>query len=475
MVVQSTIFWFRRDLRLHDHPALQAAIDEAGEGSVLPLFVVDPALFDHAGPARRAFLLSCLEQLNRDLDGKLVLRFGQPVREVPKLAEEIGARSVFVTADATPNGVRRDEVVATALAQAGRQLVQVGSCYLNPPGSIRTGSGGRYKVFTPYWNVASTLPVSPPLGRSQGTWSTAHSSVALDEVARRPLAVHPVVDLVEPQAPPMLPDGGEAAAHQRLQRFLGVVDAYDEQRDLPADDATSRLSVDLHFGTLHPRQIVYAIGQGTSGRRAFLRQLGWRDFYADVLSANPTSAWNDLHPLGIDHDDDHEAHQRFVAWATGMTGFPLVDAGMRQLLAEGFMHNRVRMIAASFLVKDLHLPWQWGAHWFLHHLVDGDLASNSHGWQWVAGVGTDASPYFRVFNPTLQAKRFDPNSAYVQRWIPELVGLNPKAKSFSGTLFDEVQRRSIYPEPIVDHAREREEAIRRLTRANASVKEGAHQ
>ena len=249
----------------------------------------------------------------------------------------------------------------------------------------------------------------------------------------------------------------------------------DEQRDLPADDATSRLSVDLHFGTLHPRQIVHAIGQGTSGRRAFLRQLGWRDFYADVLSANPTSAWNDLHPLGIDHDDGHEAHQRFVAWATGMTGFPLVDAGMRQLLAEGFMHNRVRMIAASFLVKDLHLPWQWGAHWFLHRLVDGDLASNSHGWQWVAGVGTDASPYFRVFNPTLQAKRFDPNSAYIERWIPELGGLDLKARSFSGTLFDEVPRRSTYPEPLVDHAREREEAIRRLTRAHASVKDGSHE
>ncbi|MEI6700500.1 MAG: deoxyribodipyrimidine photo-lyase, partial [Actinomycetota bacterium] len=408
-----------------------------------------------------------------ELGGNLVLRLGQPSEEVPNLAEEVGARSVFVTADETPTGSSRDEAVALVLAQQGRELVEVGTPYLNPPGSIRTGVGGRYKVFTPYWNVASTIPVPTPLGRSEGNWLSAPSSVVLEDVARRPMLTHRVVGLVPPQPPPSLLQGGESAAHKRLERFTQIVDSYDELRNMPAEDATGRLSADLHFGTLHPRQIIHAIGERSAGRRAFIRQLGWRDFYADVLSANPDSAWNDLHPLGIAQDDDEGARQRFVRWATGMTGFPLVDAGMRQLLSEGFLHNRVRMVAASFLVKDLHLPWQWGARWFLHCLVDGDLASNTHGWQWVAGVGTDASPYIRVFNPTLQAKRFDQDSTYVQRWVPELQEGVPSSKGRrSAASFDQVLFGSTYPEPMVDHAVEREEAIRRLTRASISVKEG---
>jgi deoxyribodipyrimidine photo-lyase len=233
---------------------------------------------------------------------------------------------------------------------------------------------------------------------------------------------------------------------QRWSDFRTIaLEEYAQARNTPSLDGTSRLSPHLRFGVVHPRQLLSDLDLTEPAHRAFADELAWRDFYADVLLRAPQSAWSNLDPRfdALPVDTDAAARRRFDRWTSGRTGFPLVDAGMRQLAGTGWMHNRVRMITASFLVKDLHLPWQWGARHFLDHLADGDLASNNHGWQWVAGSGTDAAPYFRIFNPTAQLERFDPDRAYVQQWIPEL-----------GT--------SHYPGPIVDHAAERDEALRRF-------------
>jgi deoxyribodipyrimidine photo-lyase len=258
-----------------------------------------------------------------------------------------------------------------------------------------------------------------------------------------------------------LPVAGEAAAHERLEAFVADgLARYDRRRDEPGVDGTSHLSPHLRWGELHPRQVLAELGP-SKAHATFATELCWREFYADVLRCHPTSGWTNLDRRmdAMPVDTDKAARARFDAWAGARTGYPIVDAGMRQLRATGWMHNRVRMITASFLVKDLHLPWQWGARHFMHHLVDGDLASNSHGWQWTAGTGTDAAPYFRIFNPITQAQRFDPDGAYVRRWLPELEGLadahvhRPWAPSGAPP--------SGYPSPIVDHADERAEALRR--------------
>ena len=261
-------------------------------------------------------------------------------------------------------------------------------------------------------------------------------------------------ELPRPAAP------GERAAHRHLDGFLDHVTSYDEDRNRPDLDRTSRLSPYLHFGCLHPRQLLAALGDGP-GETAFRRELCWRDFYADVLYHRPESARAALQPrmAAIELDTGPDAEERLHAWKHGLTGYPLVDAGMRQLRAEGWMHNRIRMVTASFMVKHLHLDWRLGAREFMRRLVDGDLASNSHGWQWTAGTGTDPAPYYRVFNPTLQAQRVDPNGAYIRRHVPELRGLAPPEIHQPWT--NAGGPPNGYPLPIVDHADAREEALRR--------------
>jgi deoxyribodipyrimidine photo-lyase len=264
-----------------------------------------------------------------------------------------------------------------------------------------------------------------------------------------------------------LPEASEAAAHRLWQSFLGDgLDHYDDRRNDPGVPGTSRLSPYLRWGVVHPLQLIDDLGTERS-HEVFRSELAWRDFYADVLYRRPDTAWKNLQPKmdAMPVDTDARAKERFAAWCDGRTGFPIVDAGMRQLLATGWMHNRVRMITASFLVKDLHLPWQWGARHFMEHLVDGDLASNQHGWQWTAGTGTDAAPYFRVFNPYGQSEKFDPEGRYLRRWVPELADLDARTIHDPGML-----RPDTYPAPIVDHAAEREEALRRYRSLGASAR-----
>lgn len=440
------VMWFRRDLRLADNPAL---LDAVADGPVLPLFVLDPALWDPAGPSRRAYLAASLRALDaalRERGGTLHVVHGDPVRQVPATAREVGARRVHVAADFGPYGARRDRAVEHALDGAGAELVRTGSPYAVAPGRVTTGAGEPYKVFTPFhrawadhgWRAPAPAP-------DAGDWLALESSNGLpDAEAPDGLA---------------LPEAGETAAADRWAGFLERVGDYAEDRDRPDRDGTSRMSVHLKWGEIHPRTLLADLSRLRSdGAATFRKELAWREFYADVLHARPETAREYLRPEFARMRYD-EPGKRLEAWQAGRTGFPMVDAGLRQLRATGWMHNRVRMITASFLVKDLHVEWQHGARHFMAWLVDGDLASNQHGWQWTAGCGTDAAPYFRVFNPTSQGRRFDPRGEYVRRWVPELA--DPAVVADPHDPSPEERLAAGYPDPIVDHAAERREALDR--------------
>jgi deoxyribodipyrimidine photo-lyase len=442
--VSTALLWFRRDLRLADHPALLAACDAAGpDGTVLPVFVVDDRLYGPSGDPRRRFLLDCLTELDASTGGALVVRRGDPAQEIPALAGELDAGSVHVTADAGPYGRRRDQAVERALGDV--PLVRTGSPYAVAPGRVTKRDGTPFQVFTPFarawrehgWHSPAVLP-------DVVRWQTG---VRSDQAPRRP-------DLDGVQ----LPAAGEAAAREAWRRFRDErLPGYAQGRDTPGTDGTSRLSAYLKYGCIHPRTLLadLAAEESSDAVRRYTDELAWREFYADVLWHRPDSAREYLNPQlqGMGYDSGPDAEELVRAWETGRTGFPIVDAGMRQLLGEAYVHNRVRMIVASFLVKDLHQEWTRGARYFLQHLVDGDLASNNHGWQWVAGTGTDASPYYRVFNPITQGKKFDPAGTYVQRWVPELRDLDPEHVHEPWTAPGGIP--AGYPEPIVDHAHER--------------------
>lgn len=442
------VMWFRRDLRLSDNPALVEAA--AQHDRVVALFVDDAHLRGPAGPNRRWYLAGALAALDERIGGHLVVRKDAPARAVRAVARQAGAEAVYVAEDAGPYGSARDEQVAEALGGDGIELRPVGTPYAVPPGSLRTKEGTPFRVFTPFsraWRAHSwDAPVPAPRGVR---WVEELRSDGLPEA---------------PAVTAELPTPGEEAATRRLRTFLdGAVDRYAEDRNRPDLDGTSRLSAHLKWGCLHPRQVLDGLGRG-KGPQTLATELAWRDFYADVLLHQPGSARTGLDErmAGMQLDSGAEADERFAAWAEGRTGFPIVDAGMRQLRGEGWVHNRVRMIVASFLVKDLHIDWTRGARHFMENLVDADLASNQHGWQWVAGVGTDAAPYFRVFNPVSQSERFDPDGAYIRRWVPELAEVEGKAVHWP---HDGLFAPDGYPAPIVDHATEREEALRRWREA----------
>ena len=431
-----SVLWFRRDLRLDDNPAL---VEAAADGPVLPLFVLDPALWRPAGPARRGYLAASL----RALDAPVAVVEGDPVRRVVEAARAVGASRVHVAADFGPYGARRDAAVEQALAEHGVELVRTGTPYAVAPGRVTNGSGDHYKVYTPFSRAWAEHGWRAPAETPDGVaW------LGLDETTDLPDTDLP--DGLE------LPEAGEAAARRRWAEFLDRIDAYDDERDRPDLDTTSRMSVHLRWGEIHPRTMLADLARKRSaGAAAYRKELAWREFFADVLFARPETAREYLRPeyARMRYDEPGEA---LTAWQEGRTGFPVVDAGMRQLRATGWMHNRVRMVVASFLVKDLHLEWQHGARHFMRWLVDGDLASNQQNWQWAAGSGVDAAPYFRVFNPTSQGRKFDPRGAYVRRWVPELAAVgDPHDPS------PEDRRAAGYPDPVVDHAAERREALDR--------------
>ena len=448
-----SVLWLRRDLRVGDHPALLAAQEVAGAAGTVALFVLDPALWAGAGPVRRAWLAASLRALDADLGDRLVLRLGDPAEVVPAVLAEVGGGSVHVSRETTRYGARRDERVRAALAGAGGAgWVETGTPYAVGPGRVRNGSGDPYKVFTPFSRAWREHGWPAPAPRpSRLDLLEARSDADAERMLDAALAEHGL---------PELPEAGEAAALRRWQSFLEEdLSTYDQDRDRPALDGTSRLSPYLKIGALHPRTLLADLaGESGEGAERYVTELAWREFYADVLHHRPDSAWRDLRPelAGLRYEEPEDAVE---AWRQGLTGYPMVDAGMRQLLATGWMHNRVRMVTASFLTKDLHVWWPVGARWFLERLVDGDVASNNHGWQWVAGTGTDAAPYFRVLNPVSQGERFDPDGDYVRRWVPELRHLAGSAAHRPWDHPDGYAQG--YPRRLVDHAEERREALAR--------------
>jgi deoxyribodipyrimidine photo-lyase len=440
-MTDTAVLWFRRDLRTGDHPALLAAAERASD--VLGVFVLDEDLLRPAGAIRRAFMFDCLRDLDEQLSGRLLVVRGRPADVLPEVAESVGATSVHVSADCGPDGRARDETVAEALAARDVELVRSGSPYAVAPGRVRKQDGTPFRVFTPFYRAwvthgwrrpAETGPATVQWLRPKGGLPIPTESVPVD-----------------------LPAAGERAALRRWADFLdnGLAD-YDDARDRPDLPGSSRMSAYLRWGCVHPRTLLADIGSG-----AFQAELAWREFHADVLWHQPRTARHnyDRRFDGVQYESGAEADEAFEAWCAGRTGYPLVDAGMRQLLSEGWMHNRVRMVVASFLVKDLHLPWWRGARHFMRHLVDGDLASNQLNWQWVAGSGTDAAPYFRVFNPVAQGTRFDPSGDYVRRYVPELRGIAGKRVHEPWRLPDGPP--AGYPAPIVEHAHERQVALER--------------
>lgn len=445
-----SVMWFRRDLRLTDQPALAAAAGSADE--VVPLFVADPTLWRAAGSPRREYLVRSLESLNAAMGHSLVWRSGDPVEAVAALVRETGATSVHVSADYGPYGAARDAKVEGALAAANVPLVRTGSPYAVAPGRVIKSDGTPYRVYTPFYRAWLLHGWRPPAAMPRSiAWASEPDNSHSREGYR----------FGEGTAQGGLPAAGEEAARLRWHHFRDTkLASYAENRNRPNVDGSSRLSVHLKYGEVHPRTLLADLGDSPD-HEVFRKELAWREFYADVLHHAPRTAREYLRPefAQMPYDSGPTADARLLAWQQGRTGYPIVDAGMRQLQDEKWMHNRVRMIVASFLVKDLHLEWQVGARWFMRHLLDGDLASNSHGWQWVAGSGTDASPYFRIFNPTTQGLRFDPDGEYVRRHVPELGHLAGASAHEPWNVADGYT--SGYPERIVDHQVERLESLAR--------------
>ncbi|MFD7709552.1 cryptochrome/photolyase family protein [Streptomyces sp. NPDC059785] len=450
-----SVVLFTSDLRLHDHPPLRAALDGAGE--VVPLFVRDTAI-DKAGfavPNRLAFLADCLGDLDaglRERGGRLVVRSGDVVEQVCRVVAEAEADEVHMAAGVSRYAHHREERLRQALEAEGCRLhVHDTVITVIAPGTFTPASNDHFAVFTPYFRHWSGQRLREVLGAPRKV--RVPDGVRSERVPSRG-KVKKVAQ--------GLPEGGETEARKRLTDWLrkGIGD-YEDRHDDLAGDATSRLSPYLHFGTVSPTEAVHrARRAGGAGGEAFVRQLAWRDFHHQVLAARPASSAADYRTRHDRWRSEKSAREDVAAWKAGRTGYPLVDAAMRQLLHEGWMHNRGRLLVASFLTKTLYVDWRVGARHFLDHLVDGDLANNQMNWQWAAGTGTDTRPN-RVLNPVVQAKRYDPDGTYVRRWVPELAGVEGSAVHEPWKLPDDERENLDYPDRVVDLS----EALDRFKRA----------
>ncbi|MDX6719993.1 MAG: deoxyribodipyrimidine photo-lyase [Solirubrobacteraceae bacterium] len=468
----TALLWYRRDLRIADHRALTLALREFDR--VVAVFVFDDALLHgrFASTPRTAFMLGCLRSLDealRERGSGLVVRRGRPEQELVALAAEAGAQAVLWTSDVAPYARARDTRVTSALREAGVQARPQGGSYVVDVSTPRTRAGAPFAVFSPFhrhWlelerrtvhRAPTELPALPGAVR-KGRLPAVEDLGLTGTVAARPGAM-----LAAPFCEP-----GEPAARAALRRWLdGPIDAYGDARDLLAEAGTSGLSPYLRWGCVSAVECEQrAARRGGDGARAWIRQLCWREFYAHVLLTHPDNAHLELQPryreLEWVEDDD-----ALEAWRAGRTGYPLVDAGMRQLARTGWMHNRARLVVGSFLTKDLHLDWRLGEAHFEALLLDGEPAQNNGNWQWVSSVGADPAPYFRILNPMLQQRRFDPDGVYVRRWVPELRCVPDERLVEPWTMSDAEQAAAgcaigrDYPAPIVEHAQERRRALQR--------------
>ncbi|WP_121717271.1 deoxyribodipyrimidine photo-lyase [Streptomyces sp. E5N91] len=437
---------FTSDLRLHDHPPLHAALRAADE--VVPLFVRDTGI--HAAgfdaPNRRAFLADCLSDLDSSLrhrGGRLVVRDGQVVREVRSVAAQCGATEVHVAAGVTGYAHRREERLREGLRDDGVSLhVHEPVITAVAPGAVTPAGSDHFAVFTPYFRRWSRESPRKPL--------------AAPRTVRVPGGVRgePLPDRADVAGTsPGLPSGGETAGRDRFARWSrSGLSRYEDRHDDLADDATSRLSPYLHFGALSPLELVHrARAHGGPGAEAFVRQVCWRDFHHQVLAARPEASVKDYRTRHDRWRGEEDAAEDIAAWRDGRTGYPVVDAAMRQLRHQGWMHNRARLLVASFLTKTLYVDWRIGARHFLDLLVDGDVVNNQLNWQWAAGTGTDTRPH-RVLNPLVQARRFDPDGVYVRRWVPELRSVEGRKVHEPWRLAAAERGELDYPDPLVELA-----------------------
>lgn len=437
--------WFRRDLRLSDNPALSTAADH---GEVLPLFIIDPLLWERSGDVRRTYLLRSLEALDRSLGGALHIAYGSPTDVLREMSARFGISMITAAADFAPYGRARDVEVEGA----GLPINWVGSPYAIAPGRVRKPDGTQYRVYTPFYKAWFAHGWRAPISAPKATYCEPPADLRRFPEATLPEGI-------------ALPPAGEDAALELWRAFRAdALSRYDQDRNLADRAGTSSLSAALRWGEVHPRTLLAEL-DGTKAHETFRKEIAWREFYADVLWHEPRTAREYYKPNFTQMRYDQPG-ERFEAWCEGRTGYPFVDAGMRQLRAEGWMHNRLRMVVASFLIKDLHIEWQHGARHFMKWLRDGDVASNAHGWQWTAGCGTDAAPYFRIFNPVEQGRKFDPNGDYIRTYVPELRHLGADTIHEPWLVLDGLAQG--YPERIVDHSIERAEALARL--AEISVK-----
>ena len=474
MVEHPVIVWFRQDLRLSDNPALAAAV---GSGRpVLPVYLLDDATPGRwrRGGASRWWLHASLERLSADLadlGAPLLLRSGDAAEAIPDLVRSTGAAAIYWNRCYEPFAVDRDSRIKADVTALGIDVESYNGNLLFEPWEVRNQAGDGYKAFTPFWKACLRLPEPPvpiPAPKRMRGWTDAPKGNELVNWQLQPMKPDWAAGLRRSWVP------GEAGARHRLQAFMErALTGYATERDLPAIDATSRLSPYLHFGEISPRTICHAVTHAAAGREGsakaeaiakFLSEIGWREFSHHLLFHFPGLPERNLRADfdGFPWSDDSALLR---AWQRGRTGYPIVDAGMRQLWHTGWMHNRVRMVVASFLIKDLLVDWRHGEAWFWDTLVDADLANNAASWQWVAGSGADAAPYFRIFNPVLQGERFDPEGAYVRRWVPELAALpdsrihRPWTAPDAMLLQSNVKLGETYPHRIVDHGKARARAL----------------
>lgn len=465
---ECAIVWFRRDLRLSDHAALAEAADRAE--TLVPTFADRRGEDDWGpGPAKqwwRARSVAALGERLTEAGLDLVVRLESPVRALRDVAEEVGADAVYFNENLVPDGL--DRRVKRTFEETAIDVRGFDGRIIHDPSAVRTTSGGPYHVFTPFWNkfrdvVDVDEPESEPaLGPDLAPEEWPQSAAPSDLGPGNGALEAPLGEYWTP---------GEEAARQRLDRFADeILGDYPEGRDRPDVDGTSRLSPRLHFGEISPRSAWHRIADSEAAERhpdaaeSFLRELVWREFSYHLLVHYPETVEEPLRDKYADFPWASDPN-RLERWKRGETGYPLVDAGMRQLLETGWMHNRVRMVVASFLTKDLIIPWQEGAKWFWRRLVDADLANNTMGWQWAAGSGADAQPFFRIFNPVSQSERHDPEGAYIRTWVPELADLPDDALHAPWDADREtleaagLELGADYPEPIVDHGEARERAL----------------
>ncbi len=467
----TALVWFRRDLRLADNPALQRAL--ANHDHVVPVFIHAP--HEEApwepGAASNWWLhhsLSALAAQLNELGSGLVIRQGDSLACLQDLIKETGADAVYWNRLYEPAVIARDKVVKASLRETDIEAESANAALINEPWEVETDSGAPYKVFTPYWRKAREVLGALTVAAAPESLSSGElpESIELDE-----LKLLPTLRWADGFADEWQP--GEKGAHAKLDAFLdGVIADYAEGRNHADQAATSRLSAHLHFGEISPRQIAVAVQQAVAGTAAwdnsadkYLSEVGWREFAYHLLYHFPETTDQPLHKRFESFPWRDGDNEDFAAWCAGDTGIPMVDAGMRELWATGYMHNRVRMVVASLLTKNQQISWLEGARWFWDTLVDADLASNTLGWQWTAGCGADAAPFFRVFNPVRQGERFDTSGEYVRRWCPELKGLSQKNlhQPWEATA-DELEEAGVvlgesYPKPVVDLKTSRQDAL----------------